>query len=152
MTTLRLGFLLVAFGLVGAATAQATELSIEQEARFRALTQELRCLVCQNQNIADSNAPLAADLREQVKSQLLAGRSNDEIMVYVTARYGDFVLYRPRLKSNTLLLWLAPALLVLLGLLIVLNLAFRRRLPPRDAAVDQAALRRLLGESGGRRQ
>ncbi len=126
------------------AVAHAQELDDAQDARYRALTQELRCLVCQNQSIADSSAPLAEDLRAQVKTQILGGKSNAEILEYVTARYGDFVLYRPRLKSNTALLWLAPVLLVLVGVVMALRLSASRRRRAQPASVDAAAVQRLL--------
>jgi cytochrome c-type biogenesis protein CcmH len=86
------------------------------ETRYRALTSELRCLVCQNQTIGDSEATLAQDLRREVRGMLLAGRSDDEIRSFMTARYGDFVLYKPPVTARTILLWAAPALLVLAGL------------------------------------
>jgi len=82
--------------------------------RFLTLTQELRCLVCQNQNLADSNAPLANDLREEIYAKILQHDSNEEIIRYLVARYGNFILYRPPLNMFTLILWLFP-LLVLLG-------------------------------------
>jgi cytochrome c-type biogenesis protein CcmH len=91
----------------------------EQEQRFQALTEELRCLVCQNQNLADSDAPLAQDLRQEIHDMLMAGRNDDEIRSFLVDRYGDFVLYRPALKGNTLALWLAPAILLLIGGLVV---------------------------------
>src|SRR6185503_7898643 len=78
----------------------------DADARYHALLAELRCLVCQNQTIAESNAPLAADLREQVRAQIAAGKSDAEIVDYLTARYGDFVRYRPAFKARTWLLWL----------------------------------------------
>ena len=96
------------------------------EARMVALTTELRCLVCQNQTIADSHAGLAVDLRNQVRAMLRRGDSDKEILDYMTARYGDFVLYRPPLKSKTALLWFGPAAL-LLGGMVVLFLVLRRR-------------------------
>jgi cytochrome c-type biogenesis protein CcmH len=85
------------------------------EARMMALANVLRCLVCQNQTIADSHADLAVDLRRQISEMIAAGRTDDEIKAYMVERYGDFVLYQPPVKSSTLLLWLGPALLVLLG-------------------------------------
>lgn len=96
------------------------------EARVLRLTAELRCLVCQNQTIADSHADLAVDLRRQVREMLLRGDSDRQILDYMTARYGDFVLYRPPLKSTTAVLWFAPALL-LVGGLAVLVVVLRRR-------------------------
>lgn len=117
------------------------------EARYRALIQELRCLVCQNQNIADSDAPLATDLREQVRRQIAEGRSDAEIKQYLVARYGDFVLYKPPLKPSTVLLWAGPFLLLLVALGAALRLLLRRRAaPPAASAPDREALRRLLDE------
>lgn len=96
------------------------------EARLVRVASELRCLVCQNQTIADSHADLAVDLRRQVREQMRAGRSDAEIVDYMTARYGDFVLYRPPFKGTTVLLWLGPALM-LGGGLAVLAIVLRRR-------------------------
>jgi len=90
-----------------------------QEDRFNQLTQELRCLVCQNQNLADSDAQLAHDLRAEVHEMLLAGNSDDEIKQFMVERYGDFVLYRPPVQQNTYLLWLAPLALLLIGAVIL---------------------------------
>lgn len=85
------------------------------EARLKALSLELRCLVCQNQTIADSNADLAVDLRRIVRSQILEGKSDREIKAYLVARYGDFVLYKPPVQGNTTLLWFGPFALLLAG-------------------------------------
>ena len=86
------------------------------EARMMAISSELRCLVCQNQTIADSHAELAVDLRTQMREMLQAGKTNEQITDYMTARYGDFVLYRPPFKAATALLWVGPAAMVLIGL------------------------------------
>jgi cytochrome c-type biogenesis protein CcmH len=86
-----------------------------QEARYKALTEELRCTVCQNQNLADSDAPLAQDLRKEIHKMMTAGRSDAEIKTFLVERYGDFVLYRPRMNAANFLLWAAPALLLLIG-------------------------------------
>jgi cytochrome c-type biogenesis protein CcmH len=91
----------------------------EQQDRFNQLTEELRCLVCQNQTLADSDAQLAHDLRSEVHEMLLAGNSNDEIKQFMVERYGDFVLYRPPVQKNTYLLWLGPLLFLLGGALIL---------------------------------
>jgi cytochrome c-type biogenesis protein CcmH len=96
------------------------------EARLLRIAAELRCLVCQNQTIADSHADLAQDLRRQVREMLVRGDSDQQILDYMTARYGDFVLYRPPVKSTTALLWYGPAVL-LLGGLVALVLVLRRR-------------------------
>jgi cytochrome c-type biogenesis protein CcmH len=86
------------------------------EARMMAIAAELRCLVCQNQTIADSHAGLAEDLRQQIREMLAKGMSERQILDYMTERYGDFVLYRPPFKPSTLLLWVGPGLLLLLAL------------------------------------
>ena len=96
------------------------------EARMLRIAAELRCLVCQNQTIADSNADLAVDLREQVRGMLRQGESDEHILKYMTDRYGDFVLYRPPLKGTTLLLWFGPGVL-LLGGVATLVIVLRRR-------------------------
>ena len=106
----------------------------QQEARFIKLTQELRCLVCQNQNLADSDAQLAHDLRAEVHEMLLAGKSDDEIKTFMVERYGDFVLYRPPVQENTYLLWLAPLVLLLIGALIL-----RVNIKKRAALLETAA-------------
>src|SRR5882757_5642552 len=96
------------------------------EARARALSQELRCLVCQNQSIDDSNADLAHDLRVLVRERLGAGDSDAQVLAYLTSRYGDYVLLRPPVKPTTWLLWFGPPLLLVAGGLAIL-LAWRRR-------------------------
>ena len=93
--------------------------SQQQQDRFDELTKELRCLVCQNQNLADSDAPLAHDLRREVHAMLQTGQSNEEIKQFMVERYGDFVLYRPPVQQKTYLLWLAPAVLLLIGALVL---------------------------------
>jgi len=97
-----------------------------EELRFQALAKQLRCLVCQNESLADSNAPLAADLRRDVFEQMQAGKSDDEIKTWLTARYSDFVLYDPPLHAATSLLWFGPALLVLAGALAIVVIVRRR--------------------------
>ena len=96
------------------------------EARMVRITSELRCLVCQNQTIADSNASLAVDLRREARALIKQGKSDQEVVAYMTDRYGDFVLYRPPLKATTLLLWFGPALM-LVGGAAVLVIVLRRR-------------------------
>ena len=85
------------------------------EARLRHLSHELRCLVCQNQTLADSNAPLAQDLRQEVRELIVKGLSDQEITDYLVVRYGEFVRYRPAVNAQTLLLWIGPALLLAIG-------------------------------------
>jgi cytochrome c-type biogenesis protein CcmH len=99
------------------------------EARVMEVSEELRCLVCQNQTIADSDADLAVDLRNQVREMLAAGKTEKEIIDFMVQRYGDFVRYRPPMKSTTYLLWFGPFILVALGLLILIyNLKRRQKL------------------------
>ena len=98
----------------------------ELDKRTAALAEELRCLVCQNQTLADSHAPLAIDLRNQIREQLAGGKSEREVREFMVARYGDFVLYRPPLKPTTALLWFGPAAMLLLGGTVLL-LVLRRR-------------------------
>lgn len=105
------------------------------EARMMAIASELRCVVCQNQTIADSHAELAGDLRQQIRDQLRAGRSPEEIRAFMTARYGDFVLYRPPVNERTALLWFGPALLLAAGLA-TLAIVLRRRNRLPDAAFE----------------
>jgi cytochrome c-type biogenesis protein CcmH len=98
----------------------------QQQERFNKLTEELRCLVCQNQNLADSDAPLAHDLRREVHEMVLAGRTNQQIKEFLVTRYGDFVLYRPPVQKNTYLLWLAPLVLLLIGGLVLRSSVSKR--------------------------
>jgi cytochrome c-type biogenesis protein CcmH len=114
------------------------------EKRVQALSSELRCLVCQNQTLADSNAPLAVDLRNQVREQLKAGASEREVRDWMVARYGDFVLYRPPFNAATALLWAGPFLLLIAGIALVLRVV-RRRPPERQlSAVERARAEELL--------
>ncbi|MGB5488429.1 MAG: cytochrome c-type biogenesis protein [Lysobacterales bacterium] len=110
----------------------------QQEDRFNQLTQELRCLVCQNQNLADSDAQLAHDLRAEVHEMLLAGKTDDEIKTFMVERYGDFVLYRPPVQVNTYLLWLAPLVLLLIGALI-LRVNIKKRTTLLESTPDEAS-------------
>ena len=94
--------------------------------RFRSLTEELRCPKCQNQDIADSNAPIAADLRREVAEQLAAGRSDDDVREYMAARYGDFILFRPRMSARTAWLWSLPGLLLIGGAIVAWRIVRQR--------------------------
>ena len=109
-----------------APTARLTAADPALEARMLGITGELRCLVCQNQTIADSHADLAVDLRQEVREMLKRGMTDDQVRRYMTDRYGDFILYRPPLKATTAVLWLGPALLLAVALL-ALALVIRRR-------------------------
>jgi cytochrome c-type biogenesis protein CcmH len=101
-----------------------------EEIRFQNLTRELRCLVCQNQNLADSEAELAAELRRQVFEMMQSGKSDAEIKQYLVARYNDFVLYDPPMKPGTWLLWFLPGVLVLVGAGVVFNILRKRSRQP----------------------
>ena len=139
--------LLVAAALVGAALAAMASAATDADSdeRYHAQISELRCLVCQNQSIAESNAPLAEDLRNQVRAQIASGRSDAEIIEFLTARYGDFVRYRPAFKGKTLLLWLGPFVLLVGAALAATRFIRRSRAGPA-AAPDRAKLEHLLDE------
>ena len=110
-----------------------------KEEDYKVLINELRCLVCQNQNLADSNADLAKDLRQQTYEMLQQDKSRSEIVDYMVARYGDFVMYRPPLKFSTLLLWLGPFVLLLIALFFVIRKMSRKQ---KLVAPDQSAMQR----------
>src|SRR6187431_176828 len=119
--------LMLAFALpAGAKEAQTLATNLEIEARVMAIAVELRCLVCQNQTLADSHADLAVDLRRQIREMLERGQSDDQVRAYMTERYGDFVLYKPPFKPSTALLWAGPGAL-LVAALSTLFLILRRR-------------------------
>ena len=104
----------------------STDLSSEQAQRYHNLLRELRCLVCQNQSLAESDAGLATDLREKVKTMIIDGAADDEIFTFMTERYGDFVLYQPPFKPQNYILWIAPFLLLLIGLTILIKKVARQ--------------------------
>ena len=121
-----------------AAVIETYEFSSEDlEQRYHDLSGELRCPKCQNQNIADSNAPIAQDLRKLLYQQLEAGASNEEILDYMVARYGEFVRYRPRFDGATAVLWLAPALLLLAGVAVVVLTLRGRRKPGAESGATE---------------
>ncbi len=125
-----------------------TSLAVDESALDKRVTElgaELRCLVCQNQTIADSQAPLALDLRNQIREQLKSGKSEQEIKDYMVARYGDFVLYRPPLKASTLALWIGPFVLLLIGIGLFYQRVARRRAPePQLSQADRERAAKLL--------
>ena len=125
----------------------------KQQESYETLTKELRCLVCQNQTIADSNAELAGDLRRQVYEMLQQGKSREEIVQFMTDRYGDFVLYKPAFKGKTSVLWIAPVVFLLIGLITVFFVIRRKKasanLPSQAGALEtdiekQRKIRSLL--------
>lgn len=119
------------------------------EARVKAFSYNLRCLVCQNETIADSRAPLAVDLRNQVKAQFAAGKSDDEVRTWLVDRYGDFVLYTPPLRAATWLLWFGPGLLLLCGAgWLVYRLRSRQTEAPVNLSDEERARARALLDGG----
>jgi cytochrome c-type biogenesis protein CcmH len=144
------------FGMALAFAAEAKPVSEDPalELRVQRLANELRCLVCQNQTIADSNAELAVDLRNQVREQLRQGKSEEEILAYMVQRYGDFVRYRPPVKMQTLVLWIGPFLLLAGGVFALMRHLRRRRQMPESEDVPQAQLDQaaniLRGKEDGR--
>jgi len=140
--------LLIGACVFGANAAEVERAESALDKRVTELTQDLRCLVCQNQSIADSQAPLAIDLKNQVREKMAKGMSDKQIVDYMVERYGDFVLYRPPVNAATVALWFGPAALLVLGLIMLFrNLARRRREQP-DAPLSEAEherARALLG-------
>jgi cytochrome c-type biogenesis protein CcmH len=137
--------------LAGAALAATVLGAIAQapddaEQRYRALIAELRCLVCQNQSIAESNAPLAEDLRQQVRAQIAAGKDDEAIIEFLTERYGDFVRYRPAFQRRTLLLWLGPFALLVLAAGVAGLFVRRSRAVAAPPRPDAQRLARLLDD------
>jgi cytochrome c-type biogenesis protein CcmH len=127
--------LLVLGGLAHAIDAQdAFDDPVLQE-RYENINRELRCLVCQNQTIADSNATLAQDLRREVRDMIAAGQTDAQIREFMIERYGDFVLYRPRMTAGNLLLWAAPVLLLVIGAIVLVRVV-RRRAQETDLDAD----------------
>jgi len=139
-----------AFALVAALAVALPALAQEtpEEARLRTLQEKLRCLVCQNQTLADSNADLAGDLRRELREQVKSGRSDGEILEFMVARYGDFVLYEPPFKATTALLWVGPFALLALALLAVVLMARRRRNAAAEAELGTEE-RRLVAQALG---
>jgi cytochrome c-type biogenesis protein CcmH len=142
-----LAAILLALSLVQAASAAPEKLANPaQEARAVALQKQLRCLVCQGESLDDSNAPLAADLRQLIREQIAAGRSDDAVKHYLVARYGDFILMKPPMEGQTYLLWFAPLLVLFLGGGVVAVVAVRAG---KRAATEEAAGDHVLGSGTG---
>lgn len=122
--------LLLIMSVSGVAIGQTAQPLAEDpalEKRLQALSQELRCLVCQNETLADSRAGLAEDLRREIREQMRAGKTDKEIIAFLTGRYGDFVLYRPRVTPTTYLLWFGPFILLAVGLAVLYRQVKQRR-------------------------
>jgi cytochrome c-type biogenesis protein CcmH len=151
MKTFLLVLLLALASALHAQTAVPTEDDPLTAKREVDLASKLRCLVCQNQSIADSHASLAVDLRRQIREQIAAGKSDSEIVNFMTDRYGDFVLYQPPFKATTLLLWLGPLLLLALGAVVVVRVVRGRRQagPPLSDDERARAEALLAGKESG---
>ncbi len=119
--------LVICFATVALAKEAKPAEDPQIEQRMRALTEQLRCLVCQNETLADSRADLAEDLRKEIREQMKAGKSDQEIIAFLTQRYGDFVLYKPPVKSTTYLLWFGPFVLLFAGTGVLYRYLKRRR-------------------------
>ncbi|MDP1665739.1 MAG: cytochrome c-type biogenesis protein CcmH [Methylobacter sp.] len=127
MKYLSIILLLILSGIACAGVEYRQFANSDQQEAYETLTSELRCLVCQNQTIADSNAELAADLRRQVYEMLQQGKSKQDIAQFMTDRYGDFVLYNPPFKAKTGVLWIGPVVFLLIGLIVVFLFARRKK-------------------------
>jgi cytochrome c-type biogenesis protein CcmH len=146
---LALALWLSAMAAVSAKEAQPLAEDPALEKRVMALAEDLRCLVCQNESLAGSHAPLAVDLRNQIREQMKAGKSDKEIIAFMTERYGDFVLFRPPVKTSTYLLWFGPFLLLAAGVAVQLLYLKRRREQVREKPLSEAERKRveaLLGD------
>ena len=131
------------FLILFAASAFAQDSEVDR--RVHALATELRCLVCQNQTLAESNAPLAIDMRNQIREQMKAGASDRDVVDFLVARYGDFVLYRPPLKASTLALWAGPFVILAFGAWLLLRRIRRRpAAEPELSEVERARAAKLL--------
>ncbi len=145
--------LLLSLGLLGQKNAIAAVdplvfTDAKKEARFKNLIGQLRCLVCQNQSIADSNAELAQDLRKEVYDMIIAGKSDQEAIDFLVARYGNFILYRPPVNAQTFLLWFLPGILVILALIFIIAIIKKRSRQDQKVTLDDNAedrLNKLIG-------
>ena len=138
MKKLLLLFMLLGSSVVWAGVEVHKFENPEQEQQYNRLIAELRCLVCQNQNLADSNAELAQDLRQEVYDMIQNGATDQEIINFMVVRYGDFVLYRPPFKATTAFLWIGPFIILIAGLLILL-VVIRKRRQTTTVELDAAA-------------
>jgi len=135
-------FVLFCFGVALVAREAQPNEDPKIEQRMRALTEQLRCLVCQNETLADSRADLAEDLRKQIREQMRAGKSDQDILAFLTQRYGDFVLYKPPVKATTYLLWFGPFILLIAGTLVLYRYLKHRRELIQDQPLTAAERKR----------
>ncbi|CAN7428972.1 cytochrome c-type biogenesis protein [Rhizobium sp. LjRoot254] len=155
MRTILVALILLAASLTPAFAVNPDEVLADPalEARARAISAELRCMVCQNQSIDDSNAELARDLRVLVRERLTAGDTDDEVLAYLVSRYGEFVLLKPPLGFNTVLLWGMPVALLVIGGVVIFRQSARRRHPVPAAPLsedEQKALDAILADRSGK--
>ena len=143
--------LLFSFGSLNAAVEIKKFDNEKQEQRYKYIIDELRCLVCQNQNISGSNAGLAKDLRKQVHKMILAGEDDEAIFDFMVTRYGDFVLYRPPFKASTFFLWVGPFIIFALGLFVLIRFIRRRKkvVVTELSSTDKEKLKQLLNKDKG---
>ena len=120
-------------------STNANELNNDDQIRYQSLIEEVRCLVCQNQSVAESNAELAKDLRREIKIQIQGGKSDDEIKDYLLDRYGEFVLLNPPIKNETLVLWVGPLIIIFIGTILIL-IFFRNKIKPKISIVEDNPL------------
>lgn len=144
---LRVWLITIALAVSPLSYAELITIEPQYEDRYHSLLEELRCLVCQNESLADSPSELAYDLRVEVKEMLEGGSTDEEVLTFMSDRYGDFVLYDPPVKPRTLLLWYGPALLLLIGLgtaLVIVNQRKRSATTSELSESEQARLKQVL--------
>ncbi len=142
MKLISLLFSVLLFSLPAQAVVEGYKYQFDSEQdneRFAALVKDLRCPKCQNQDLADSNAPVASDMREKVYEMMQAGKSDDEIVGYMVDRYGDFVHYTPPVSSQTYLLWFGPLLVFILGLIVLIAIRRGQKQPPLPLSEEEQA-------------
>lgn len=145
-------FLMMTFTALAVGVDEGRLTDPAEEARAQDLMKQLRCLVCQNESIVDSNAPLAKDLRMIVRERITAGDTDQQVLDYMTSRYGDWVLLKPPFEGGTILLWLSPLLLLMIGLFVVYRNQISRKVSTAEPLNDEekARLRKLLDDGGSR--
>jgi len=138
------------YSVVQASPVETFEFKDEiTKVRFQALSKELRCPKCQNQNLADSNSPISSDLRKELYELLQQGKADSEVVDFMVARYGEFVLYRPRVSSVTYILWFGPALLIFIGVIVVIVILRKKTVTQENMVLNstqQEKLKKLLAD------